>query len=697
MKQYVLCIFILLFIRQYNCSFWNEIPQRCLYDQTTLFSCSNATFIRPIPLFNDLTYTLQNHKVQILDSNFQLSLNDLFINVGSNIATIELINNRFSSLSFNESTKIYFRLLQTLQISDEKGLQWYQLNTSYYPQLIKLDLSYNQFTNKQQFLFNQKSFPMLKFLNLSHNQFETIENLNGNILKRIEILILSFNPLKTILNKINEFQSLTYLDLSSTLIKQLFSLTLLPRLETFSCRDCQEIEVNTYEKFLMNCSHNLILDFSQTNINSLKIFNPYLNCIEDLIITNQQFNESILIKDFLLAINLENLQLQTIKNLHFIHLNIYDRLKSIDFSNNTNLKQVNLHLMSDYIYLQSLKITNTIMNKFSVDFNDTKEKYLHIDIIDMSYNQIETLDFLQYLTFNKLDLSFNRLKIIDIDHIYFRHGMYELSSMNFLNLSSNQMEKLKINWNNESPHTIDLSKNNLQSIELHGQTTYSLFLNNNLKLSVLPKNFYIDLPVLQNLNLNSIQFDSLEYLVYLHNLTNIHTLFLNNNRLRKEHRTLNWNMFYPWHKNLTHLSLRNMSIEKIDKGIYLDDYYHLLTIDLYDNNFECNCVLQPFINWLKTQPPPLPDFYEPLNKVLSLTCPVSLFDIQCDEKKIKPTIIIIGFTVGISLIIVLLIILKIRHFYFKNKRAEPYHQMLTDNDTIALNETNLIEKTDDDE
>ena len=77
--------------------------------------------------------------------------------------------------------------------------------------------------------------------------------------------------------------------------------------------------------------------------------------------------------------------------------------------------------------------------------------------------------------------------------------MYELSLMNLLNISSNEMEFIKINWDNESPHTIDLSKNKLESIELHGQTTYTLLLNNNSKLSLTPTTFNIDLPLLQYL------------------------------------------------------------------------------------------------------------------------------------------------------------------------------------------------------
>ncbi|CAF4376013.1 unnamed protein product, partial [Adineta steineri] len=95
------------------------------------------------------------------------------------------------------------------------------------------------------------------------------------------------------------------------------------------------------------------------------------------------------------------------------------------------------------------------------------------------------------------------------------------------------MESIKINWNNESPHIIDLSQNNLQSIKLHGQSTYKLLLSNNTKLSLIPTTFYAELPSLKYLDLDSIQLNSFEHLIYLHNLSNIHTLILNNNQLNK--------------------------------------------------------------------------------------------------------------------------------------------------------------------
>jgi hypothetical protein len=172
---------------------------------------------------------------------------------------------------------------------------------------------------------------------------------------------------------------------------------------------------------------------------------------------------------------------------------------------------------------------------------------------------------------------------------------------------------------------------------------------------------------------------------------------LDNNHLNNQHRTLNWQIFYPWHQNLTHLSLQNLSLEKIDPRIYLNDYYHLLTINLYNNDdITCDCTLHPFINWFKTRPPPLADFYEPLNKVLNLHCPISLFHLPCDDRKTTSTLLIVLPIVGVVLIIVLITItILVNHL--KRKRSKSYHPMFIDNDSIALNEPNTIEKTDDGE
>lgn len=720
-RNKIFVLVVLLGIGSIQCSFWNEIPPRCIYDRTRRFACSNTTFVHAIPLFTDHSYEFQDHHVDIRESAFQLPLRDLLSRVGTNIENLTLSNNSFS-LSAAESGlifegRIFFRLLVSLDVHDELGLQWSQLNGSYFPQLIKLDLSNNQFTNETRFVFDRKFYPTLKSLDLSRNRLCTIDRLTGNALHGIETLILSFNPLESLGDQIDRFQSLTLLDLSSTPIKQLFSLVSVPHLQTLRCQLCRQIPSWEYEKFLGNCSamnvHHLQLDFTEANIHSLKPFNPSMSCIKSLILSRQNLVGSIATDDLLQSTYLEHIEARENYAIDYIYLNVYDHLLSIDFSENIYLTQVILRLKSDSTHLQRLSLSNTALNDFSIDFYNRTAKYVHIDVIDMSHGRLETLEFLQYLTFHSLDLSYNRLKIVDIDLIHFRHGMYNLALMNLLNFSSNGMEFVKINWENESPHTIDLTDNKLESVELHGQATYSVKLAKNPKLAVSSTTLQLDLPGLKSLDLTSIQLDSFENLVYLHNLSNIRTLTLDDNRLLKGHRTLNWHTFSPWHQYLTHLSLRNMSLDRIEAGARLTDFYHLLTVDLYSNeHLKCDCDLHPFVRWLKTAPPPLMDFEEPVQKVLRVACPTSVLSLSCDDDltnqddrtEQRPrhyhlfgqgtlfrTLFLLMVFASIMFVVFQLANRRLRYL-----RSTFYQRVYTDGNIITLNERHITQKPQDD-
>ena len=710
----LLGLFVLVFIEQTHSSFWNEIPQRCTYDRRTIFTCWNTTFLHPIPLLHDLeTNTFQNHQIHIRNSLFQISLRDLLVNVGTNIENLTLINNVFAQSvlenNFLFEGGIFFRLLLTLQIHDVQGFQWLQLNGSYFPQLINLDLSNNEFSSEQKLVFDHQYYPKMQTLNLSHNQLTTIDHLLGNALDTIETLILAYNPLESIGNDLQRFRSLRILDLSSTTVKHLFSITLTPNLHTFICQQCRQIPTWEFERFLSNCStltgEQLTIDLTNSNIYSIKFLNPHIRCIKNVIFNDQNLVEPITTNDLRHSINLQSIELRRNSNIDYVYLNVYDHLISIDFSENIYLYQVILRLMSNYTHLQRLVLSHTALNDFSVDFYNSSLQFLHIDLIDMSHSRLETLDFLQYVTFHTLDVSYNRLKIIDLSTIHYRNGMYDLLQMNLLNLSANEMEYLKISWENESPRTIDLSTNRLESFQLSARSTYTVLLGNNPKLSLSETTFHLDVPTLTYLDLTSIDLHALEYLIYLHNLTNIRTLILNENQLAREHRVLNWQLFDPWRKYLTHLSLSNMSLEQLDAGAQLDEFDHLLTIDFSENrNLQCNCKLQPFIRWLQTSPPILPDVYEPLQKLLRINCLISLFELHCRDDREEKSLRFDSLTHSsffrtlftlIVFILILTTIYKIVDRQMKRFRTRFYQRVYTDGDFISLHERHVTHKTDD--
>ena len=706
-KQVTFLLTFFVSIHQSFSSFWNEIPRNCIYDQKTTFSCWNTTFIHPIPLFNDRVYTLQDHRVHIQNSFFQLSIRDLLIHVGTNIQSLTLTNNTFASnvIDVNNIFEggIFFRLLSNLSVHDSLALQWAQLNGSYFPRLTHLDLSNNQLTIRTRLSFDRRFYPKLKSIDLSSNKLSSIENLVGNALQTLEILILSHNPLEQIDRQLlKQFSSLQILDLSSTSIKHLFSQTFLPNLQTLICQHCRQIPSWEYKKFFANCSSKLTIDLTYSNVYSLKVFNSHSHCLKDLILNEQNLVESINTNDLLDSIYLETIQARKNYDLENVYLNVYEHLTSIDFSDNIYLNQVLLRLRSNDTHIQQLNLAHTGLTDFSIDFANTTLKYIHIDRVDMSSSHLETIEFLKYLTFHTIDLSSNRLKIIDLSLITYRHGMYDLSLMNSLNLSSNQMEYLKLNYENESPHTIDLSNNQLETIDLSGQTTYTLLLNQNSKLSLAQPNFHVDIPSLQYLDVSSINLHSLEHLIYLHNLTNLHTLSLSHNRLEIGHRILNWHLFEPWKKTLTHATLQNLSLEQIDAGAQLTDYYHLLTVDLNLNiHLQCDCRLQPFLDWLRVPAPALNDFYEPLQKFLRIDCPISLYDLHCDdeyrEQKNHNIASFFKFLFGLfSLIVILLLIFKFIDRKIRRLQSRFYQRVYTDADIITLNERHITHRTVDD-
>lgn len=710
-KRVLLQLFVLvIFSELIHSSFWNEIPQRCTYDRRTIFTCWNTTFTHSIPLLHDLEYQFQNHQIDIRNSLFQISLRDLLVNVGTNIENLTLINNVFSQTVFNNNFLfeggIFFRLLLTLQIHDQQGFQWLQFNGSYFPQLITLDLSNNDFPSEQKLVFDHQYYPKLQTLKLSHNQLTNIDNILGNALTSVENLILAHNPLESLGNNLNRFSSLRMLDLSSTAMKQLFSVTLTPNLNALICQQCRQIPTWEFERFLNNCSSILTIDLTHSNIYSIKFLNSHIRCIENLILNDENLVEPITTKDLLHSNHLQSIELRRNSNIDYIYLNVYEHLISIDFSENIYLYQVILRLMSNYTHLQRLILSHTALNDFSVDFYNSSLQFLHIDLIDMSHNRLETLEFLQYLTFHTLDVSYNRLKIIDLNTIHYRNGMYDLLQMNLLNLSANEMEYLKIHWENESPHTIDLSNNRLESFQLSGQSTYSILLGMNPKLSLSETSFHLDAPSLVYLDLTSIDLHALEYMIYLHNHSHIRTLILNDNQLAREHRILNWQLFDPWRKSLIHLSLGNMSLEQLDAGAHLDDFDHLLTIDFSENeNLQCNCKLNPFIRWLQTSPPILPDVHEPPQKLLRINCPRSLFELHCrdndeEEKSFgfnsltHSTFFRTLFTL-IVFILILTTIYKIIDRQMKRLRTRFYQRVYTNGDFITLDERHVTHKTDD--
>jgi Leucine-rich repeat (LRR) protein len=215
---------------------WNELPSSCFYRQWNELFCANTTFIRPLPLVRSITNGLIGHfQLQIRSSQLNVPLSDLFVHLAWHVQTLILIDNRLDTVNISRS--LHFRSLQVLLHHQST---WAHLQSSFFPQLIDLDLSYSQLTVHQTLNFDDEHFPELKRLNLSNNQLDTLKQLTGNRLIHLEWLSVANNPLDSFITDVEPFSSLLFLDLSSTSIKRLFHWPLLPRLQHFLCRECSQ-------------------------------------------------------------------------------------------------------------------------------------------------------------------------------------------------------------------------------------------------------------------------------------------------------------------------------------------------------------------------------------------------------------------------------------------------------------------------
>ncbi|CAF0863501.1 unnamed protein product [Didymodactylos carnosus] len=262
----------------------------------------------------------------------------------------------------------------------------------------------------------------------------------------------------------------------------------------------------------------------------------------------------------------------------------------------------------------------------------------------------------------------------NLNEIHFRNGMYSLALMDNLNLSHNIIEQINIKWYRESPHTIDLSYNHLKFVCLHGQTTYNLNLSSNYQLT-LDNNVQLNLSQLKYIDLSNINFRSFENVNLFHNLTTIRTLILNNNHLDME--ILNWNVFHPMSKYLTHLSLYNMSIEQLEG--YLDNQKQLLTIDLYKNNIKCDCSLKALVQWLNLTGETY-EYFDVLKRAVRIKCNIYevTADDLCDQTSIRISFLTKYLILFIIAILIFVIIVKLINRFIKRlkqRRNNFYHRV----------------------
>ncbi|CAF1595118.1 unnamed protein product [Didymodactylos carnosus] len=202
---------------------------------------------------------------------------------------------------------------------------------------------------------------------------------------------------------------------------------------------------------LNNCIEHknlIILNLKNSNIYDLKIFNEHISCIKQLILNDQNLI-TIDEYDLLNSINLEHFEIQNNNALDSVHINIYDRLSIINLNENLYLENVLLKIMTNHnvIHLQRLSISQTNLKYLTIDFNiKQKIKWLNINEINLSHSNLETIEFLKYVTFQKLGPSKKHLndQIAKNMNIPFYNRMIENMEQNEELISEMMTDKNKL-------------------------------------------------------------------------------------------------------------------------------------------------------------------------------------------------------------------------------------------------------------
>ncbi len=277
-------------------------------------------------------------------------------------------------------------------------------------------------------------------------------------------------------------------------------------------------------------------------------------------------------------------RITTLEDLsHFISLKY---IKSGDLS---NCEEIDISSLSD---LKSISISGGISENV-LDEILTLES---LENLYLSNCKIEKLpNLLNVTSLKSIDLSGNNIQTVDFS---------ENTTIQYMNLSYNKINKINNLQNVESLKELNLSYNNLDNL-------YFLYGTNDLELLNLCANKIANISPIKNINtLEHIDFSSnqIHDISSLENLTNLTKIILSDNQIsdinpiskmiNAEYLDISKNQIYSlpnfrgMHK-LKYLSLNNNNIDDITQIAYLSN---LSVLDIAENNIENLEVLQSCSN-----------------------------------------------------------------------------------------------------
>jgi Leucine-rich repeat (LRR) protein len=376
-----------------------------------------------------------------------------------------------------------FSSIEILDLSHNTKLKWINYDydeLSFEPKLRELLLRNTSSEFIQQFRFGL--FRDLNHIDLRSNKInkETLSNLKSNFLK---YLFLSCTNFEHPISILNSFKDLLFIDLShnlpifddlfmrysvklkkiylrntniSELQNDMFRFSLFPSLELvdLSCNKIKFIKSeyfrNNIDLTSLNLSYNAIMSIEPYSFlpgvyTNYLLFDLSYNELKSLS-ENIFSRKNLFIADFLVNNNLLEGQI-AIKQKNIFNYNKMTSIPNI-YSLNRNAKVIGIR-------------NNRIKSILNTTFNHKAES---LEVLDLSYNQLELIENGSFYFLNKLkhlDLAVNNLSYLE-DEIFL-----PLYGLKYLNLSLNYLQLIqrKLFQSMNKLETLDLGHNPLKIIE----------------------------------------------------------------------------------------------------------------------------------------------------------------------------------------------------------------------------------------
>ena len=301
-------------------------------------SFNNISFDSFILMDKLIEINLEN--VSFLTRNYSF---EIFFSL--NLKSIDLSNNNLGSFYYQFISKMYqLEILELRQV----GLQsMSQINFTYLPKLIKIDLSFNNLT---QIPYESLAYLLdLEHLDLSFNRIDFIDerifstNIGNLERKKLKYLNLQSNLLVSLGDLFLNFLNLGIIIFSDNFIKY----------------------IPEFQSQYRGSKYTTEIYINKNSLNSIDYFSAWVN--------------------FVLILNLDLNQISSIENDAFINLK---KLENLSISNNflRNLTSNN------FFYLYNLKFLNLSFNQIESIESNTFISLNKLIIMDLSFNRLLSIE-----------------------------------------------------------------------------------------------------------------------------------------------------------------------------------------------------------------------------------------------------------------------------------------------------------------